>query len=225
MSIHRIPLKEEPFTGNILCSMYDQHAKLYMMPVYRHFARKIAHLNINSPRVLDIGTGSGLLSIEIAKIVHREFHITATDISEDMLLIARENILKAGLSQKIETKICSASALPFADHSFDLVVSNASLHHWINPLIAFSEIKRVTRNGGFCLIRDNMRLSPFFSPFVKLIAFIKGMNQTQYNLWMNAIRASYNPSEIEIVLKQSEIKDYKISINSTFLDLEIKCIF
>ena len=225
MSIHRIPLKEEPFKGDTFCSSYDDHAKLYMMPVYRNFARKIARMVTKGSTILDIGTGSGLLSIEIAKIFSHDFHITAIDISEDMLQIAQKNIQKAGLSHKIELKTCSASALSFSNQSFDFVVSNASLHHWINPLAAFSEIKRVTKSGGFCLVRDNMRLSPFFNPLISLICSVKGMNRMQHDLWLKAIQASYTVSELKVLLKQSCLQDYHISINPTFLDITIKCSF
>jgi ubiquinone/menaquinone biosynthesis C-methylase UbiE len=225
LSIQRLPLKKEPFEGNDLCRLYDEHAKLYMMPVYRHFARKIAKMKILGPGILDIGAGSGLLSIEIAKMLNQEFHITATDISEDILQIAQDNIQKSGLGHKIEIKACSASALAFPDGSFDLVVSNASLHHWINPLAAFSEIKRVTKSGGSCLIRDNMRLSPLFNPLINLISRVKGMNKTQHDLWIKAIQASYTTSELKDLLKQSDIKEYQISVNPTFLDFDIKGSF
>jgi ubiquinone/menaquinone biosynthesis C-methylase UbiE len=225
LSIHRIPLKEEPFKGTNLCRLYDEHARLYMMPVYRHFARKIASMKLKNPRILDLGTGSGLLSIEIAKILNQDFQITATDISEDMLEIAQYNINISGLGHKIEVKACSASALSFPNQSFDCVVSNASLHHWINPLAAFNEIARVTQRGGVCLIRDNMRLSPLWNPLINLISYTKGMNQMQHDLWVKAIRASYTLPELKALLKQSDWKNYSISINPTFLDLTIRCLF
>jgi ubiquinone/menaquinone biosynthesis C-methylase UbiE len=219
----RIPLKEEAFQGENLCRLYDEHAKSHMMPVYRHFARKIANMNLKGSRILDIGTGSGLLAIEIAKILKPEFHITAIDISEEMLQIARENIEKAGLAHRIELKGSSASALTFPDRSFDLVVSNASLHHWIDPLAVFGEIQRVCANRGFCLIRDNMRLPPVFNPLIDIISHIKGLNDFQRNLWVNAIKAGYTISELNELLKNSDLKNYKVSINPTFLDLNIKC--
>ncbi len=219
----RIPLKEEAFHGDNLCHLYDEHAKRYMMPVYRHFTRKITNMNLKISRVLDIGTGSGLLAIEIAKSLNPEFHITAIDVSEEMLQITQENIDKVGLSHRIETKRASASALPFPDHCFDLVVSNASLHHWIDPLTAFSEIRRVSKQGGFCLIRDNLRLPPVFYPFIFFIGQIKGMNNFQRSLWVNAIKASYTISEISNLLKRSALKNSRVSINPTFWDLNICC--
>jgi ubiquinone/menaquinone biosynthesis C-methylase UbiE len=221
---NRIPLKDEAFQGDNLSRLYDEHAKLFMMPVYRHFARKIAKMNLKGSRVLDIGTGSGLLAIEIAKVLQPEFHITAIDVSGEMLQIAQENIKKAGLAHCAELKRASASALPFPDCSFDLVVSNASLHHWTNPLAAFREIERVSMKGCFCLIRDNMRLPPVLNPFIDIVSQIKGMNKFQHDLWVNAIKASYTISELNNLLKNSDLKNYKVSINPTFGDLNICCL-
>jgi ubiquinone/menaquinone biosynthesis C-methylase UbiE len=221
---NRIPLKEEAFQGENLCRLYDEHAKSYMIPVYRHFARTIANLNLIGSRVLDIGTGSGLLAIEIAKILKSDFHITAIDISENMLQIAQDNVKKAGLSRRIDLKVSSASALQFPEHSFDLIVSNASLHHWTNPLAAFNEIERVSTKGGFFLIRDNMRLLPVLIPFMTCISHFKGMNDFQRNLWINAIKAGYTISELNNLLKISNLKNYKVSIYPTFWDLNICCL-
>jgi ubiquinone/menaquinone biosynthesis C-methylase UbiE len=161
----------------------------------------------------------------MAGVLDQAFHITGIDISEEILEVARQNIKKAGLSQKIELKACSASALSFSDQSFDLSVSNASLHHRIKPLAAFNEIKRITKTGGFCLIRDNMRLSPVYYPLIDLISFVKGMNKKQHDLWVQAIQAGYTVSELKALLEQSDLKNYKISVNPTFLDLIIKCSF
>lgn len=223
LSAKRIPLSEEPFAGNEICRLYDEHAKSYMMPVYRHLARKIAQKKSTGFRILDIGTGSGLLAIELARVLNRDFQITGIDISEDMLDLAQKNIDQAGLSRKIMLKVSSSSAIPFPDKSFDIVISNASLHHWANPQAIFSEIKRVTATGGFCLIRDNMRLSPLFNPLVNIICFLKGMNESQYDLWVRAIRASYTVSEVNTLLINSELKNSKVSLNPTFLDLNIEC--
>ena len=82
--IERVPLKEEPITGRDAVVQYDKGAKLYMMPEYKYFVRKLLRKGITSGRVLDIGTGSGLLAIELAKAGKDLFDIVALDISEDI---------------------------------------------------------------------------------------------------------------------------------------------
>jgi ubiquinone/menaquinone biosynthesis C-methylase UbiE len=140
-----------------------------------------------------------------------------------MLQVAQKNVEKAGLSRKISLKVSSASAISFPDQSFDIVVSNASLHHWGNPRAVFREIRRVTVTGGFCLIKDNMRLSPLFNPLINMICFLKGMNERQHDLWVRAIRASYTVSELNILFTNSELKNAKVSINPALLDLTVEC--
>ena len=222
LSANRIPLAEESFSGKDICRQYDAHAKHYMMPVYRHFARIIARTRLAGCRVLDIGTGSGLLAIELARLPDRDFKITGVDISEEMLQIARENVKQAGFSHRITLKVASASSIPFADGSFDIVVSNASLHHWSNPPAVFSEIKRVSSQGSLCLIRDNMRLPPLYSPLIDIICFLKRMSAECRDLWVRAIQASYTTAEMKAILAMSGLKGGKVSINPTFLDFNIE---
>lgn len=221
----RIPLKEEPFSGIELCQSYDEHARRFMMPVYHDFVRKIVKRNLRGNRILDIGTGSGLLAIELSKALKSETRITGIDMSEDMLKIAQQNAAKSGLINKIEFKVSPAADMPFPDGSFDIVISNASLHHWFDPQSVFNEIKRVTVKGGCCFIRDNMRLSPLFNPLINLISCIKGMDEMQHDLWVKAIQAGYNVSEIKALLKYTDLQNYKVTINPTFFDLNIKCSF
>ena len=54
--------------------------------------------------------------------------------------------------------------MPFADGSFDLVISYASLHHWRQPAAVINEIMRVLKENGRVIIRDNRRVTgqPFW---------------------------------------------------------------
>jgi ubiquinone/menaquinone biosynthesis C-methylase UbiE len=216
----RVPLEEKQFNGNHTAGFYDEHARRFMGPVYRGFVKRAAGIKSTGNRVLDIGTGNGLMPIELSK-ARPEWQVTGIDISEEMLKIARENALKAGLSGKINFQQASAAALPFSDGSYDIVVSNASLHLWEDPLKIFSEINRVTAPGGCLLLWDNLRVPPLY-PFFTLIGWIMGMSGEQRRLWLKAIRAAYTSGEIKNLLKQSALKDPQLKTKLALLELCIE---
>ena len=82
----RVPLPREPIDDMDAVIQYDKGAKCYIVPEYRYIVRKILRKGITGGKVLDIGTGSGLLAIELARIKKRNnFDITGIDISENML--------------------------------------------------------------------------------------------------------------------------------------------
>ena len=101
-------------------------------------------------RALEIGAGTGYFIINLVRsgVVSEA---VATDISPGMLEVL--STTAAGLGVEVETAACEASALPFEDASFDLVVGHAVLHHLPDLDAAFREFRRVLRPGGviaFC---------------------------------------------------------------------------
>jgi ubiquinone/menaquinone biosynthesis C-methylase UbiE len=216
----RIPLLDETFSAEEAVQ-YDEHAKLFMLPVYRHFARQILARKRNSGRVLDIGAGSALLSIELAKTPGWNSPMVALDLSAQMLQLAQNNLGQAGLGNKITLVQASASLLPFAPGSFDIVVSNASLHSWKEPLAVLSQVKRVTRSDGLCLIRDNLRLPYLLAPLISVVSRSKGMTEKQRRLWWRAIKAGYTLPEARSLFVRAGLKEARVGVNPTFLDLII----
>lgn len=216
----RVPLREELFVDAGTAQFYDEHARRFMGPVYRRFAAKAAGLSPAGKRVLDIGTGSGLSAIELAK-ARPDWQINGIDISEEMLKFARENTARESLADRIEFRQASAAALPFDDGYFDLVTSNTSLHLWADPLKVFKQIARVTKPGGYCLIWDNLRLA-MFNPLLRLVGRVMGMNTAQRRLWLRAIQSSYTISEAKAMLKKSALKDARVMIIPGLLMLGIE---
>jgi ubiquinone/menaquinone biosynthesis C-methylase UbiE len=216
----RVPLSEELFTDLNAARFYDEHARSFMGSVYRRFAKKVAGIGFTGARVLDIGTGSGLLAIELTK-ARPDWQVTGTDISEKMLELAIQNAARAGLYKGIEFRQAPAATLPFTDGFFSLVVSNASLHLWTDPIKVFKEITRVTAAGGYCLIWDNIRLTAL-SPLLSLISRVMGMNTAQRRLWLDAMRASYTVGETKAILCKSAFNNARVSIIPGFFYLSIQ---
>jgi ubiquinone/menaquinone biosynthesis C-methylase UbiE len=153
----RIPLEETQFTRREAARFYDAHARRFMMPVFRRFAARAAKICPPGSRVLDAGTGSGLAAIELAK-ARPDLRITGIDIAEDMLVLARENVCGAALDGQITLQRADAAGLPFPGGFFDVVVSNASLHLWQNPVKVFNEMARAA-GGSVCASVSSGRFS------------------------------------------------------------------
>lgn len=93
-------------------------------------------------RVLDVGCGTGVLAREAADRVSEESQITGLDCNTSMLAVARR------LRPQIDWCQGDATALPFADASYDVVMSQFSLMYFPDPTVALQEMMRVLRSAG-----------------------------------------------------------------------------
>lgn len=95
-------------------------------------------------RVLDLASGTGEPAISLAMLVGAKGHVTALDLSADLLQIATERAQARGL-QNFSTQQADAHSLPFPDNCFDLATSRFGVMFFRNPGLAFEELRRVLR--------------------------------------------------------------------------------
>jgi ubiquinone/menaquinone biosynthesis C-methylase UbiE len=100
--------------------------------------------------VLDAGSGAGHTALAFAPHVA---HVTSVDLSPAMLAQGERQARERNLAN-VEFRQADVEALPFPDHSFDLIVSRYSAHHWPHPQQALSEFRRLLRPGGTFLLSD-----------------------------------------------------------------------
>ncbi|NLM51887.1 MAG: methyltransferase domain-containing protein [Firmicutes bacterium] len=130
---------------------YEKTVKEVFAPVYPVIAKQILdRTKMKSGICLDVGAGTGHLGIELTKI--SDFNTYLLDCSQDMLLIAEQNIERAGLQGRVHTLLGSVYRIPLNNESVDLVISRGSLYFWEQKKLALHEIYRVLAPGGMAYI-------------------------------------------------------------------------
>ena len=104
--------------------------------------------------VLDVGCGTGSLALRLEASLGARGSVHGIDASPEMIDTARHKALKAGID--VDFRVGFAEELPFADRTFDLVVSQLVIHHLPGDLKsrAFGEMCRVLKHNGRCVIVD-----------------------------------------------------------------------
>lgn len=113
-------------------------------------ARAVAQLVPAGLRAVDVGTGTGVFALELARLGLR---VVAVDRSSRMLEAARSRIEAAGETD-IELRAGDASALPLADGEVDAAFAHMVLQYLAAPGDALREMARVVRPGGLVVVAD-----------------------------------------------------------------------
>jgi arsenite methyltransferase len=104
-------------------------------------------------RVLDLGSGAGTDSLVATQMVGPEGSVTGIDMTPEMLAKARAAAAEMGATN-VEFVEAEAERLPFADGSFDVVISNGVIDLVPDKDAVFSELFRVLAPGGRMQIGD-----------------------------------------------------------------------
>jgi len=94
-------------------------------------------------KVLDVGCGTGLLSIRLAE---KGAEVYGIDVTEGMLKCAKQRFSQLGIQG--EFKVASATGIPYSDDMFDAVVS-CYVPKYCDVELHIQEVKRVLKPGGF----------------------------------------------------------------------------
>jgi ubiquinone/menaquinone biosynthesis C-methylase UbiE len=129
----------------------------YENSLFGPIADDICRVATPGTAVLEVGCGSGALSIRLA--AHQGLAVTAVDVDPAEIRRAREKTARAASADRArpEFVVADVARMPFEDASFDLVVSTFSMHHWDNKAAGLEEICRVLRPESKTLIWDTRR--------------------------------------------------------------------
>lgn len=106
---------------------------------------------LNNPKILDVGCGSGIPTLELARLSHGE--ILGIDIDQPALDKFARKIKEAGLTDQVQAVNCSIFDMDFADESFDIIWSEGSISA-IGFKRGLREWRRFLKPGGFMVVHD-----------------------------------------------------------------------
>lgn len=138
-------------------SRYNQFATSYVTSLTHAKGSELEQLvAIAEPqshwKMLDVATGGGHTALKFALHVA---HITATDLTLNMLLAARDFIITQGITN-VDFRLADAENLPFLDNQFDLVTCRIAAHHFPNTAKFVMESARVLKSGGILIVQDHV---------------------------------------------------------------------
>jgi len=107
--------------------------------------------------ILDVGTGTALIPIEIARRDSRA-RIVAVDLASRMIARARHHVETAGLSSRIRCEVQDAKAFDQTQwRHYEAVISNSIVHHLADPRAVLAAMAGMVAPGGTLFVRDLVR--------------------------------------------------------------------
>ena len=120
---------------------------------------RLAHIQ----RVIEIGTGTGIVARNIAKRGQFKGAILALDISEYLIERARQLAEEEDIAPRIEFRIADAHSIDVGDAGADVVIAHTLVSHVTDPVAILTEAKRLLRPGGRVVIFDGDYASMTFA--------------------------------------------------------------
>ena len=135
--------------------MHGHHESVLRSHEWRNLGNSggyFADLLVPGMTVLDVGSGPGTLTFDIAERV-APGRVVGVDQSDGIVAHARAAAQRHA-APNVEFEVGDAYALDFPDGTFDVVRAHQVLQHVSDPVAVLHEFRRVTRPGGLVVARD-----------------------------------------------------------------------
>jgi arsenite methyltransferase len=160
-------------------------------------------LAIASPRegqmVLDLGSGAGFDCFLAARAVGPSGKVIGVDMTHEMLRKARDNAQKNGFTN-VEFRLGEIEALPVADNSIDVIISNCVINLFPEKQRVFDEAFRVLKWGGRLAVADMVATAPLPNEI-----------KTDWAAYTGCIAGASQITDLQRMLQTSGFKEIKIA--------------
>ena len=195
------------FTGNI-----PEHYDGGLGPIiFAHYAIDIARRAVahGPSRVLETAAGTGIATRELRNVLPTEAELTATDLNQPMLDLARA---KFGDDEQVSFEAADATDLPFPDATFDAVVCQFGVMFYPDKAKGHGEARRVLAPGGRYVF--NVWDSHDYNPFARIAHDV-----------VNRFFPTEPPEFYRVPFSMHEIDPIKTSlIDEGFSDIDVSVI-
>lgn len=160
--------------------------------------------------VLETAAGTGIVTRKLRDALGPQARLTATDLNEPMLEVAKS---KFSAGEQVTFRPADATALPFADGAFDMIVCQFGLMFFPDKDLAHREARRAQRRGGRYLfsVWDSPRYNPFSRLGLEVIERFFPDDPPQF------LRAPFSCAEIDPIkesLIDAGFMDITVSVQS-----------
>ncbi len=179
--------------------------------VLRHLPTLLTEVSRGTPvTLLDIATGSGDIPRALVHWGRRrgyDLHVLATDVSEDVLAVARRETAD---EPTIAVEACDARSLPYHDGAFDIAVCSLALHHFprAEAVQALAEMDRVSRRG--IIVNDLVRTWPGYVGAWLLGNATTTNRLTRHDAPLSILRA-FTPDELTVLAREAGLTNIAVT--------------
>jgi ubiquinone/menaquinone biosynthesis C-methylase UbiE len=174
------------------------------LEVNARFVADLISLPVDVSRVLDVGTGTAQIPIELCRW-RNDARVIAVDMAGHMLRMAAARVERAALSGVVTLEQRDAKSLGWRDTRFSLVMSNSLLHHLAEPALALLEMVRVLESSGWLFARDLLRPADDAQVRALVEQHVAGENPHQKSLFEASLRAALSLSELTDLARRAGI--------------------
>ncbi len=163
-------------------------------------------------RVLDVATGTGAVASEIVRSSRGAVSVTACDINERMLAVARARTSPEGAN--VDLVRCDATQLPFAPASFDAVTVAFAIDDMPDRDACVREIARVLKAGGTLALLelaqpDGPAMRALYAWYLRTFRLVGRMGVEGYRHLEKEIRTYRGAGAIEDLLVRQGLRRYR----------------
>ncbi len=211
--------KDIAFAFDNISGSYDRANRFISLGMDLRWRKRMMSLvPLNRPlHMLDIACGTCDSVIVAVKERDNITKLVGLDASEGMLTVGREKLKHKGIDN-VELIKGDMQALPFEDHTFDIVSIVFGLRNAPDTAKAVSEAARVVKKGGKCLflefsMPDKMIFRAFYYIYLRflmpVLAFMVSGKYSAYKYLFNSVNEFYRPDEI-LKMMQEECLESKV---------------